>query len=263
MGSRVGVMKVSAKRLGLNLEEYERLLQRGLKWCNRCRSWKPTAEFGSDRSRGDGKDAVCKACRYVRTGTGPGKRERVEKAAKGLSWCRQCSMWLPSREVRSGLCRSHQNEDTRSRYARDTEFAFRRRQHTHSRKRKTLPLPPEGREVLLDEFEGRCAYCSRPAETWDHIVPVSKGGDTTPGNVVPACRSCNSSKKDRDLDEWMAEKVTSTLRLLSIASSSQSAGSTDSASHAFLGPVLASATPVSFPRLCDGQPEVVQGRTKR
>jgi 5-methylcytosine-specific restriction endonuclease McrA len=58
----------------------------------------------------------------------------------------------------------------------------------------------------MEDFDGRCAYCGSPATTWDHIVPVSKGGSTTPSNVVPACASCNSSKNDRDVAEWMTDK---------------------------------------------------------
>ena len=29
----------------------------------------------------------------------------------------------------------------------------------------------------------------------DHIVPIGRGGKSTRGNLVPACKSCNSNKK--------------------------------------------------------------------
>ena len=54
--------------------------------------------------------------------------------------------------------------------------------------------------------KGRCYYCGSltPAIdlTMDHIVPLSRGGKTTKGNVVPACKSCNSKKKNQLLMEW-------------------------------------------------------------
>jgi 5-methylcytosine-specific restriction protein A len=45
---------------------------------------------------------------------------------------------------------------------------------------------------------GRCYYCKgvfSPKDlTMDHIVPLARGGATTPGNVVAACLPCNRSK---------------------------------------------------------------------
>lgn len=48
---------------------------------------------------------------------------------------------------------------------------------------------------------GICHYCHqkfRPSDlTMDHIVPLSRGGKNNKGNVVPACKACNSKKKDQ------------------------------------------------------------------
>jgi 5-methylcytosine-specific restriction endonuclease McrA len=47
--------------------------------------------------------------------------------------------------------------------------------------------------------KGLCAYCGRavaPRElTMDHVVPVARGGRSVRGNVVAACKDCNSRKK--------------------------------------------------------------------
>lgn len=54
--------------------------------------------------------------------------------------------------------------------------------------------------------QGRCYYCHRifnPAElTMDHIVPIIRGGKSTKGNVVPACKDCNNKKKHMLPIEW-------------------------------------------------------------
>lgn len=46
---------------------------------------------------------------------------------------------------------------------------------------------------------GICHYCGeqfKPAElTMDHLVPMSRGGKNNKGNVVPACKPCNTKKK--------------------------------------------------------------------
>lgn len=54
--------------------------------------------------------------------------------------------------------------------------------------------------------KGVCHYCGRyvaPRElTMDHIVPLSRGGKTTKGNVVACCKECNTAKKQLLPMEW-------------------------------------------------------------
>ena len=56
--------------------------------------------------------------------------------------------------------------------------------------------------------KGVCHYCSRqtsPKElTMDHIVPISRGGKSSRGNVVPCCKECNNAKKQLLPLEWEA-----------------------------------------------------------
>lgn len=59
----------------------------------------------------------------------------------------------------------------------------------------------------LQEGFGECIYCGEKGETtFDHLIPLSKGGRDTISNQVPACRSCNSSKGARDVIEWFGER---------------------------------------------------------
>lgn len=58
---------------------------------------------------------------------------------------------------------------------------------------------------VLNEFSYECAYCGcKENLEQDHVVPFAKGGVTAAGNIVPACRRCNSSKNDSDAFEWYA-----------------------------------------------------------
>jgi 5-methylcytosine-specific restriction enzyme A len=56
--------------------------------------------------------------------------------------------------------------------------------------------------------KGVCGYCGRstpPRElTMDHIVPIARGGRSTKGNVVAACKECNVAKKQLLPMEWDA-----------------------------------------------------------
>ena len=54
--------------------------------------------------------------------------------------------------------------------------------------------------------KGVCNYCGRPTPpkelTMDHIVPVSRGGKSTRGNVAPCCKECNTAKNQLLPMEW-------------------------------------------------------------
>ena len=47
--------------------------------------------------------------------------------------------------------------------------------------------------------KGICGYCGQTvgarALTMDHVVPVARGGRSVRGNVVAACKQCNTKKK--------------------------------------------------------------------
>ena len=53
----------------------------------------------------------------------------------------------------------------------------------------------------------RCTYCSKPANSVDHVVPLMRGGTNHEGNLTPACKSCNSAKGARTVMEWRTGKV--------------------------------------------------------
>jgi 5-methylcytosine-specific restriction endonuclease McrA len=64
----------------------------------------------------------------------------------------------------------------------------------HRRNRRRL------RVEALARQGGRCAYCGKSVSpekvTGDHIVPKASGGNYVPGNIVAACRKCNTRKAD-------------------------------------------------------------------
>lgn len=66
---------------------------------------------------------------------------------------------------------------------------------------------------LLTEWNHRCAYCGAdgPLEA-DHVAPVSRGGRHDITNILPACQTCNRTKANRYVGEWLSgERWTSSL----------------------------------------------------
>lgn len=81
---------------------------------------------------------------------------------------------------------------------RDLLYAesYRIARHKEESYRKGRPYQLLLREwaETLRYYHWRCAYCDGPFESLDHFLPVSQGGATWVGNVVPACLSCQMAK---------------------------------------------------------------------
>lgn len=140
---------------------------------------------------------------YRKNSSSPGRRERMSKAVEGLKWCRGCCTWLATETVSSGVCRSCANSEERVRYKTSEKFREYRKDRRDHRRRLVDRMPVEATELIEELFGGICAYCDRKATSWDHFIPVSRGGQTIPGNMLPACGSCNSRKNDMDPLEWL------------------------------------------------------------
>ncbi|WP_168707708.1 HNH endonuclease [Mycobacterium intracellulare] len=67
----------------------------------------------------------------------------------------------------------------------------RRRTYDHPAYR-SLPAPSGECQLKLT------TRCLGYANSWDHIVPLSRGGTHDRRNLRPACVPCNSARRDRD-----------------------------------------------------------------
>lgn len=78
--------------------------------------------------------------------------------------------------------------------------------------RQTIPAAT-ARAVFARDGEV-CAYCRTTEGPFhlDHIRAVSKGGTNAETNLTVACNSCNTSKGDKDIDEWMERDFARTKR---------------------------------------------------
>ena len=62
--------------------------------------------------------------------------------------------------------------------------------------------------TALKDAWGGCAYCGETATPLqrDCVLALSRGGRYTIENIVPACRSCNTSKCNEEVTIWMRRK---------------------------------------------------------
>jgi 5-methylcytosine-specific restriction endonuclease McrA len=67
------------------------------------------------------------------------------------------------------------------------------------------------RHGIFERDDYRCVYCGErfPVEelTIDHVEPRVRGGDRSTGNLVTACRGCNTLKGHRRLSVFLHENA--------------------------------------------------------
>ena len=58
-------------------------------------------------------------------------------------------------------------------------------------------------EDITEHFNHKCCYCGEEKTLHqEHFLALSKGGEYTHNNIVPACKNCNSSKNKNTFFEW-------------------------------------------------------------
>jgi hypothetical protein len=63
---------------------------------------------------------------------------------------------------------------------------------------KRVPIPEHVKLLVWARDGGSCVYCgSKQSLHFDHIIPISKGGDNSSANVQILCQACNLKKSDK------------------------------------------------------------------
>ncbi|TLP74067.1 HNH endonuclease [Nesterenkonia sphaerica] len=72
--------------------------------------------------------------------------------------------------------------------------------HQYVRVVRRGPGAPSRRGVLRRDRR-QCGYCGGSASTVDHVIPKSRGGDSSWSNLLACCGPCNVRKGDKTLDQ--------------------------------------------------------------
>lgn len=90
------------------------------------------------------------------------------------------------------------------------------RSHHRRARKHGLPMifTADDWQRCLNYWRGRCAYCGRQANNLftpahqEHFIPLVSPDcpGTVPWNMLPACGSCNHSKRDKSPTEWLTQK---------------------------------------------------------
>jgi 5-methylcytosine-specific restriction endonuclease McrA len=151
------------------------------KTCSKCKETKSLCEFNKKAVRKDGHSSYCRECARVIRNKHPKKKtpyallSEKEKQANRL----YARKWNAA------------NKDKRS-----LSTAMRR---AAKKNNGIFTVAPSEIGKLQ---KNPCFYCGSPGGEIDHVIPLSKGGRHSIGNLVGCCRTCNSSKNNLFITQW-------------------------------------------------------------
>jgi 5-methylcytosine-specific restriction endonuclease McrA len=173
--------------------------------CSRCKEEKQPSAYSPDRRRPSGLQCQCKACRVLASMEyDRSNASRVSKRRKEWRRANRTRLTAKRREwVRNNPKRWQAT--VRRHYDRHPEqlVANQRRRYARARGATEGDFTAQDWKRLLEVYGQTCAYCqSGQALHADHLMPLSRGGQHTLENIVPACRHCNSRKHAKTPLEW-------------------------------------------------------------
>lgn len=198
------------------------------KTCTKCGVEKDSSDFYSDKGKRDGLTSHCKKCRISES-----KKWNQENAELLREQSRVRYLANKEKVAQLGRERYLKNPERAKAYSREWQRANpdkvyernKRWQRANMPKRRLYCQQRRAREkeltvsftesdwhICLTHFYECCAYCGKQRNFWnvlemEHFIPITDPNcpGTVPSNIVPACRSCNSSKNKKDVRKWLAE----------------------------------------------------------
>lgn len=108
--------------------------------------------------------------------------------------------------------RERQSRNIR-RWQKANRHRVREASHRRNARKNALPFDWKCKDMqfALEWWSNKCGYCGTELNVenlhFDHFVPVSKSGPTTPDNMIPACCTCNLSKGARAPGTFLIRKT--------------------------------------------------------
>ena len=89
-------------------------------------------------------------------------------------------------------------------WRQDNRDKVREKDQRRRARKAGVVLSEVNEQPIYELYDYTCVYCgSKEDLTLDHVVSLASGGPHSEGNLVVACRRCNSSKQDKPLEDWL------------------------------------------------------------
>jgi hypothetical protein len=172
-----------------------------MKVCTSCKQEQPVDNFYKAASK-------CKPChKAYAIAWSKANPDRVKKSWKKSNKKR----WVDQKQDKDYMLKKtlyfQANSDKRTKTASEWNKKNKDRFAIHVANSKNKRKGVKTYKILDKEFRrlysSCCSFCgSKNKITMDHIIPISRGGNHSVGNLQPLCQSCNSSKNNRFISEY-------------------------------------------------------------
>lgn len=200
-----------------------------MKRCSKCGETKPTEGFAKDKKRKDGLQCFCKSCMRLYRSMNVERAREVNKAwradnAERLKESKRVYQSANAERIRlyerayykANLVKKRlQHQRYRETRGRMTKQAYRTanpdihrtNNHRHKARKRAIEGTFSARDIehIAAMQGGHCCYCGQVVElTVEHVIPAAREGTSNdPWNLALACGKCNSSKRDKLVEEWV------------------------------------------------------------
>jgi len=196
-------------------------IKEGYKVCTSCLIEYPDTGFyffnKSDRENGM---VTCKKCKGKDFGIFQMNLVLKDELPDGFKYCNGCKKLITEEQYNKEYMCEDCAREKRHIWNQTPQAKIRLGKSRHKRisqKKQTVnDLTKEEWVDTLIYFNYKCAYCGMSEEEHrekfneflhqDHIIPLSNSGGYTKNNIIPACRSCNTSKNAKTLEEFIIYK---------------------------------------------------------
>lgn len=177
-----------------------------MKQCSKCGETKPHSEYHHDKHSKDGHVQRCKSCVQIKS-----KQWLENNRQRNIESCKARYLANPESYKKRSKEWAINNPDwkaqTNRQYQLNNPHVYRA-----TKQRRKIRKAQNGEYAISNKewiklYSSPCIYCGSNKDIQaDHVIPIARGGTHGIGNLVPACKTCNTSKRERTITEWKKAK---------------------------------------------------------
>lgn len=188
------------------------------KRCTKCKTIRPISSFGKTAKVKSGLRSQCKDCERAYCAgwreANPDYQDAYYARNKSKLLARMAQRYAenpqPFRE-RSRIWAENNQEASKAiqrRWLTNNHEMNRQKSHRRRVRQQMAGTYQVSKDEIHKLSRGSCFYCGSVERIEiDHVMPLSRGGTHSIGNLVSACLKCNRSKGSKTITEWRRARI--------------------------------------------------------